>query len=98
MDSAMTAAERDDLASLSDVIPIFRGYGEERKLGLSWTDQKDIAFWMASRYDGEDPRVVSATCRKAAVLAYFLHRNEHEVVVDPGDVAETGAEVLPPEK
>ena len=97
--SLMTQQEHKGLARLSDEIEIWRGYGHKAGLrGLSWTLDRKKAEWFASyacggrrallatEQHGSTPIIVEATCHKSDVLAYFIEREESEIVVNPKNV------------
>lgn len=76
---------------LPETLTIYRGihgdglkYGD--KIGLAWTLDKAKAKWFADRYHHPKKRVLSATIAKKDVFAYFIGRNENEVVVKPSAV------------
>ena len=89
----MTESERIKLASLPDVIKIWRGCGERSaKRGLSWTLDRDLAIYFANYACGfrrqmllgqrdTTPLLVEATCEKRDVLAYYMEREESEIVI-----------------
>lgn len=89
-EAMMALEEREELGRLPSVITVHRGYGVAScKLGWSWTLDRDKAVWFAERFaalDGVRPKVISGTCDKADVVAYFSRRDESEVVVDPKKV------------
>lgn len=92
-DHLMDEDERAAFAKLPDMIEIHRGYKlTERKLGMSWTTNLPQAEWFARRLIHPDERayVVSGTVPKDKVLAYFLGRQESEIVVFPEDVTVIG--------
>jgi hypothetical protein len=49
---------------------------------LSWTLDREVAQWFASRY-GSQGTVYEAKIDKKHIHALFLGRNESEVIVDP---------------
>lgn len=68
--------------------PIFRGQRHGDPYGISWTLDRDMAIWFASRLRraGEVPLLVSGTVARPRTLGYFTGRGEAEIVVAPEDV------------
>ncbi len=86
---------------LSDNFLIYRGYEKGRGLGWSWTLNMDKAIWFASRWYQSDrndskPRILMSKANKKDVIAYFLSRNEDEIVIDPHKVNIIGKIYLDP--
>lgn len=93
----MSDSELKELDALPNEIIIYRGTRtKEKGPGMSWTTNRAIAEWFASRYSlspGDHGMVYSAVIDKQNVLAYFSDHTEKEVVVDPAqlrDVTEVG--------
>jgi hypothetical protein len=88
--ACMEKKEQTALARLPEFIDIWRGIGHEAAAdGLSWTTDIEQAKWFAKRFVGFGGRkalLVSGHVHKEHVLAYFLARNEHEIVVFPENV------------
>ena len=81
----MDDEERERLDSLEDTVTVYRGVHSAKSDGvcaMSWTLDKDIAAWFASRY-GRQGKVFEAKIEKKHICALFLGRNESEVIVDP---------------
>jgi hypothetical protein len=88
-EAMMDADERAALASMPDVVTIYRGctsgLNEE---GFSWSEDFARAEWFAKRHDhGDEQVVIEATCPRDAIIAVFHGRGENEVIVDPESVA-----------
>lgn len=84
---AMDANEKTVVEWMPDKIQIHRGIRHTRhnRRGMSWTRDKERAVWFAVRLkqSGLIPTVLTATVKKADILAYFQARNEEEVVIMP---------------
>lgn len=93
----MDADERAELDSLNDSVTIYRGVRSNRPgsvKALSWTLDREVAQWFASRY-GSQGTVYEAKIDKKHIHALFLGRNESEVIVDPNYLTEiTRVQVL----
>lgn len=78
----MSKDELEAYNKLDSVIAVYRGVKPGAKVrALSWTTDKKVAKWFADRYE-KNGKVYMAVIDKKDVLAYFLGRNEYEVVVD----------------
>lgn len=78
----MSKDELEAYNKLDDSITIYRGVKPGAKVkALSWTTDKKVAKWFADRYE-KNGKVYKAVIDKKGVLAYFLNRNEYEVVVN----------------
>lgn len=88
----------DELAALEampDTLRIYRGFHMEgREQGCSWTVERARAEWFARRYTRDDDvaRVATGTAAKTDVLAHFMGRGEHEIVILPEHVNITNIE------
>lgn len=74
--------ENDELLAfdnLDDPVQVYRGHQQHNRLGLSWTTNRDTAVWFARRFNTTG-YVTHGFVDKANVFAYFLGRNESEVV------------------
>jgi len=80
---AMDEDERAKLATLPDILRVWRG---GRAAGLSWTLDRDKAVWFARRFKDRDNKLLSGVLRRGAVLAYLDGRGESEVVAVPNSV------------
>ena len=78
----MESAEADAYLALPDRLTIYRGCGERNLLGASWSLERETAarFPLLHRYRQARPLLVTATVRKAHVLAVKLDRQEAEVI------------------
>ena len=84
----MTLEERIRLSELADKLIIYRGvttFNAKNIKALSWTVDRQKAEWFAHRY-GESGTVYKTEIDKAKVLAYFIHRGESEIIVNPKDL------------
>jgi hypothetical protein len=86
----MDKNEQKKFDALPRRFPIFRGQGGRRGLTsrLSWTIDEAKAEWFAYRFllKGQRAFVASGWVRKDDVLAYFIERNESEILVMPKKV------------
>lgn len=92
----MERNERQALAAMDDVIPVYRGAERKQDLaGLSWTTDRKRGIWFARRllHRGQ-PWLAEGTVSKAKVMGYFTGRNESEVVAFPADVKVTRRFIL----
>lgn len=89
----MTFEERIRLSELPDKITIYRGlttFNARNVKALSWTVDKRKAEWFAHRF-GENGTVYTAQIKKADVLAFFMGRNESEIVLNPKKLEQISA-------
>ena len=72
---------------MGDEIVIYRGIrtGSKKINGMSWTTDIEVAKWFSKRFNlGQKVgNVYEASVSRSDILAYFLGRSEHEIVVDP---------------
>lgn len=94
----MDDAEQAALKALPATITIYRGFGHDvASHGQSWTTDREKAVWFANRYQthgGRQPMLATATIKKSKVIAYFLGRNESEIVVNPDDLMNVDTQTL----
>lgn len=65
-------------------IKVYRGLQKNAEVSaLSWTLDRNVAEWFATRFHNQDPKIAEGWINKSAVLAYFDGRNEKEIVLDP---------------
>lgn len=77
----MNKSELKIYKSLSNEIVIYRGVNNKKgKLGISWTLNKEIAEWFATRYNTGN--VYKAKIKKENVIGYINSRDEQEIIVD----------------
>ena len=97
-ESVMDDEERAALASLPDMVPIYRGFQHAKSTrGMAWTLDRDKAIWFARRYASvrtPPPRVASAMVARGKILAHFTGRNEKEIVVMPRDLKQVSATLV----
>lgn len=72
-------------SSWASQIPIYRGQERDGKLGISWSTNKTVAEFFATRY-GRDGEVVYGFAYPNRILGYLKNRSEDEIVIDPSDV------------
>lgn len=86
----MDKYEYKSYMELSEEIDIFRGVGTKgNPNGISWTTDFDVAKWFAKRWN-DCGYVIKAKIRKNSILAYYLRRNEFEIIADINDIVKTG--------
>jgi hypothetical protein len=75
---------RDFYVSLPDPVPVWRGCEQARERGLYWTAERAVAegFARGRRCVNKHPTLVSAEIPKRHIFGVFVHRKEHEVVLD----------------
>jgi hypothetical protein len=97
---AMGEEQRQRLAAMPDLIPIWRGFSHtDGEDGLSWSFTKDRATWFARRFaefEGRAPRLASGMAPKNKVLALF--DREDEIVIFPEDVQDRTVQKLTEKK
>jgi hypothetical protein len=100
--AAMDEKEQAEFATFPNRLTIFRGQSGRRGLtrGLAWTMDQSKAEWFARRFPHQGPPfVASGRVFRHDVFAYFIGRQESEIVVSPHsirDVAVTKLLPLPP--
>jgi hypothetical protein len=84
-DKLMDADDRKKFDALPDEITVYRGLQDEqtKRRGLSWTTDKSVAYWFATRWKSEESKVLQATVLKSKVYMYTDGRNERECVLNP---------------
>ena len=81
----MSQDELNTMNELDATVTVYRGvtsFNAKNVKALSWTLDRSVAEWFASRFD-EDGTVYQAQIDKLHIYAYFNGRNESEVIVDP---------------
>lgn len=89
----MTDEERKRLSAFGEMVTVYRGvtpYNARNVKALSWTVDKTKAEWFAHRF-GESGTVYKAQINKADILAYFMGRNESEIVLNPNKLEQLSA-------
>jgi hypothetical protein len=78
----MEPAEADAYRALPDRLTVYRGCGAQNLLGACWSMERETAarFPLLHRYRQARPLLVTATVRKAHVLAVKLDRQEAEII------------------
>lgn len=82
----MSKEDYNVYAALPKEFTVYRGVAVGRNPdGLSWTRDKETAFWFSKRFDhdAEIGYVKQAITQKKNVLVYFNSRNENELVINP---------------
>ena len=101
-----TVMDEDDIEAftkLPESFPIWRGAGHRRVAeGLSWTTDKAKATWFAHRFASSRRHdaafLAQGVVHRGDVLAYFIGRNESEIVVLPDKVQSVRVQKLRPKK
>lgn len=75
-ENLMTPQEREVLATLPDVLTVFRGYSDDDyegyAEGISWTLDRREAVWRANfNSEAEHPRVITGKVRKEDIWAFL---------------------------
>lgn len=81
----MDADECKRLSELEESVTVYRGvtpYNARNVKALSWTLDKAKAKWFANRF-GQSGKVYKAEIGKQDILAFFMGRNESEIVLNP---------------
>lgn len=78
----MTPEEAAAYADLPDRLTVYRGCGLVNIRGASWSLDRDTAarFPFLNRYRQDRPLLVTATVRKARILALKIDRDESEII------------------
>lgn len=85
----MSRRERKFLSGLPQKFVVYRGQVKKSHSGMSWTLDRDKAEWFASRYQRSNPSLlVKGIADKQFVIAYMEDRNESEIVIPHGRVAD----------
>ena len=87
---AQRKAALDSMKDLPEVVTVYRGEGNEStpyEKSLSWTLNLTAAYFFAAWRCPKTARVIQGTVHKEDILAYITDRNEEEVLVKPGTVA-----------
>lgn len=79
----MTDEERAELDKMNDMIVVYRGLQKDAiENGMSWTIEKKVAIWFATRFDRKG-RVIKAKIPKKHVFAFKDQRAEGEIILNP---------------
>lgn len=79
----MTPKEKKKFDKLPKTMQVFRGLQENaEKRALSWTRDKKVAIWFATRFDRKGG-VLKAKIPKESVFAYKEERGEAEIILNP---------------
>lgn len=82
----MSKDELEAYNKLDDLIAVYRGVKPGAKVrALSWTTDKKVASWFADRYKKRG-KVYKGVIAKKDIFAYFLSRNEYEVVINHNEL------------
>lgn len=103
----MAPEELEVFDALPDEVTVYRGSltAESAKRvqgGMSWTLSREVGNWFAHLGMDQEknrhcrPLLLQGTVRKADVFAYFVGRDEQEVVVRPGSVREVKEILIDP--
>jgi hypothetical protein len=79
----MTEEELAGLANLPEIVTVFRGSTRATTGDLSWTLDKEVAFWFARRWKSpkDQKTLLIGEVPRDKIWAYFKSRNEEEIVV-----------------
>lgn len=86
----MSKKEQKIFSELPDQVTVYRGVSPQYKYSLSWTLDKQVAYWYADKYKSKEACVYECTVEKKNILCYFDTRNEAEIVLLPSMLKEYG--------
>lgn len=97
--SSLLVMDKDDdeeYQALPDEMIVFRGCKPHNVKSLSWTLSAAVATKFAKRFvtTGDQSVLVSGTCLKRDVLAYFGCRQEQEIVILPKKIKNIKQEII----
>lgn len=79
----MSKEEYEQYLNFPNTVKVYRGVNSLKGAkGLSWTLNLETARWFSHRFNPTESYVLSAEVPKEKIFAYFMDRNEYEVVVD----------------
>lgn len=70
-DLLMTGEEQKLLSELPESIDVYRGCTDAEDSGFSYTLDKEIASWLASRFEAKDAVVIEKTVQKKDIVCFF---------------------------
>lgn len=81
----MDGNDRQQFDALPEEIEVYRGLqdGRAKRNGLSWTVDRNVAIWFATRWKSPDARLCAGIILKSNVYMYNDGRKEKEVVLNP---------------
>lgn len=71
------------------ILTIYRGISRHSLSldeAISWTTDKDIAYWFANRFHSKDKKIIEATVKESDVIYFWDRRKEKEVITLPRSV------------
>ena len=77
------------LSAFGKTITIYRGEGDRSSdftTSFSWTTDINVANFFAIRLAKDSARIIKARVKRADIIEYIDHRDEHEILVDPKNV------------
>lgn len=80
------------LAEFGERVRVYRGQGKlstPEKYAMSWTTNKNVALFFATRFEPEQAVLLEGTVLKEDILEYNLERGECEAIVFPDSVTVT---------
>jgi hypothetical protein len=90
-EAIMDDEEREALAAMPGLIPVYQGHTAKAHDGWSWTTDRAKAEWFARRFsdfENSAPMLTTGVVYKRLVIAYFTGRGENEIVADRRNVKE----------
>lgn len=83
-----------------DMLTVYRGAKYNDYKGLSWTIEKQVAIWFASRFSKNSDKcyIFTGKLPKRDIIAYFNGRKEAEIVCDYRKIKEIECEEMLMEK
>jgi hypothetical protein len=81
----LTSDARSLFEGLPALVPVWRGCGQGRARGMSWTTDRKVAkrFAIGQRHMNTTPTLVSAKIPRQHIFGVFVDRNEKEIVLNP---------------
>lgn len=81
----MTEEERNALATLPDLVPVWKGVHKGYRWDSDWsfTTSRAVALWFARRFNLPQKTLLQGFVEKQHVAAYFTRRGEAEILADP---------------
>ena len=72
------------LKNYPDEIIVYRGEGSQStsyEKAFSWTTNKQVAYFFATRHGAEQARLITGKIKKDDILELILDRNENEIII-----------------
>lgn len=79
-DHVMSEEDREVFDSLPNEVTIYRGIQNPKDRGMSWTLDKEVAQFFASRWNPQYQEVKEVTVPKSEVICFLGGRGEREII------------------